>query len=87
MLGADGSTSHGHVAGFGTGADGSGLYMSNAVRRFAGSTIGGGVENGVIGSSIVRLPKSIAMFASRACRVRIKNEISFRIICVLDSIH
>ena len=63
MLGADGTTSDGHVAGFGTGADGSGIYTSHAVRRFAG------VDNTVIGSSIVRLPKAIAMFASRACRV------------------
>ena len=63
MLGADGSASEGHVAGFGTGADGSGMYTSHAVRRFAG------IDNTVVGSSIVRLPKAIAMFASRACRV------------------
>ena len=69
MLGADGTTSDGHIAGFGTGADGSGLYTSNAVRRFAGGVLGSGLENRVIGSSIVRLPKAIAMFASRACRV------------------
>jgi hypothetical protein len=68
MLGADGSSS-GHVAGTGTGVDGTGLYKSNAVRRFAGAASGGRDTNGAIGSSIVRLPKAIAMFASRACRV------------------
>lgn len=68
MLGADGA-SDGTVAGFGTGADGRGVYTSNAVRRFAGSALGGEADNQVIGSSIIRLPKAIAMFASRACRV------------------
>jgi len=59
ILGADGGTSsEGYVAGSGTGADGSGVMGNNAVRRYAGS--GGG--------AIIRLPKSIAMFASRACR-------------------
>lgn len=69
MLGAEGTAcSGGHVAGFGTGADGSGLGSSNAVKRFAGIT-GSRSTNNVIGSSVVRLPKAIAMFASRACRV------------------
>lgn len=68
ILGADGSAD-GHIAGYGTGADGSGLHTSNAVRRFAGSALGSKTDSGVIGSSIIRLPKAIAMFASRACRV------------------
>ena len=62
ILGADGaSSSLGFVAGSGTGADGSGLYGNNAVRRYAGG-------NNMEGPSIVRLPKAVAMFASRACR-------------------
>ncbi|KAL7471203.1 hypothetical protein ACHAXS_011467 [Conticribra weissflogii] len=73
MLGADGSTSSdGFNAGFGSGADGSGLYGNNAVRRYAeASGLSQSVERhskGVTGSNIVRLPKAIAMFASRACR-------------------
>lgn len=68
MLGADG-TADGHIAGFGTGAEGNGMHTSNAVRRFAGSALANGIDNSVIGSSIIRLPKAIAMFASRACRV------------------
>ena len=60
VLGADGaSSSGGYVAGSGTGADGSGQSGNNAVRRYAG---------GANATSIVRLPKAIAMFASRACR-------------------
>jgi len=63
ILGADGaSSSLGLVAGSGTGADGSGLYGNNAVRRYAGG------NNNMEGPSIVRLPKAVAMFASRACR-------------------
>ena len=63
MLGADGSSSaEGYIAGFGSGADGSGMVGNNAVRRFAGLA---GSHNG---SSVMRLPKAIAMFASRACR-------------------
>ncbi len=58
MLGADGaSSSSGFIAGSGTGADGSGSMGNNAVRRHAGA-----------GGAIVRLPKAVAMFASRACR-------------------
>lgn len=57
ILGADGASSNG-VSGSGTGADGNGLMGNNAVRRHAG--VGHG--------EIVRLPKAIAMFASRACR-------------------
>jgi DNA mismatch repair protein PMS2 len=63
MLGADGTSSaEGYIAGFGSGADGSGMVGNNAVRRFAGLA---GSHNG---SSVMRLPKAIAMFASRACR-------------------
>lgn len=68
MLGVDGS-SDGAVAGFGTGADGKGLHTSNAVRRFTSIALGNQLNNEVVGSSVVRLPKAIAMFASRACRV------------------
>jgi len=58
ILGADGAcSSNGFIAGSGTGADGGGSMVNNAVRRYAGT---GGVT--------IRLPKSIAMFASRACR-------------------
>jgi DNA mismatch repair protein PMS2 len=59
----------------GTGVDGSGMYGNNAVRRYAAGP-------GIMGSQcsrgstadkkmIVRLPKTIAMFASRACRTSI----------------
>ena len=65
ILGADGaSSSLGFVAGSGTGADGSGLYGNNAVRRHGMTSSTSSID----GPSIVRLPKAIAMFASRACR-------------------
>lgn len=65
MLGADGTSSaEGYIAGF-EGADGSRIAGVNAVRRYAGSDTR---SDGIVGSSIVRLPKAIAMFASRACR-------------------
>jgi len=58
ILGADGdSSSSGYIAGSGTGADGGGSMGNNAVRRYAGT-----------GRTIIRLPKAVAMFASRACR-------------------
>ena len=60
ILGADGGSSNA-ISGSGTGADGNGSMGNNAVRRHAGGGIG---TNG----EIIRLPKSIAMFASRACR-------------------
>jgi DNA mismatch repair protein PMS2 len=76
MLGADGtSSSEGYHAGFGTGAEGGRIAGVNAVRRYAGLSggvsysQGSGKSDGIVGSSIVRLPKAIAMFASRACRV------------------
>lgn len=80
MLGADGtSSSEGYIAGFGgTDANGGRIAGVNAVRRYAGIAGGGGggpssksdvKSDGIIGSSIVRLPKAVAMFASRACRV------------------
>jgi DNA mismatch repair protein PMS2 len=65
MLGADGtSSSEGYIAGFDTGVEGGRIAGVNAVRRYAGSS----QSDGIVGSSIVRLPKAIAMFASRACR-------------------
>jgi DNA mismatch repair protein PMS2 len=48
----------------GTGTDGSGIYGNNAVRRYAT-----GNRNGETADKIIaRLPKTIAMLASRACR-------------------
>jgi len=64
MLGADGtSSSEGYLSGFG--ADGSRVAGVNAVRRYAGMDT---FHDNVVGQSITRLPKAIAMFASRACR-------------------
>ena len=58
LLGADGAIStSGYIAGSGSGADGAGKAGNNAVRRHAG-----------IGTETIRLPKAVAMFASRACR-------------------
>jgi DNA mismatch repair protein PMS2 len=52
----------------GTGTDGSGKYGNNAVRRLAGSTLRN--LDGEDGASriLARLPKAVAMCASRACR-------------------
>jgi hypothetical protein len=66
-------------AGTGTGVDGSGKYGNNAVRRHAGGMVmsksskaGKTTNNSGSGCSgdniLARLPKAIAMFASRACR-------------------
>ena len=64
LLGADGmNTSDGYSNGFG--GDGSRIAGVNAVRRFAGME---SFSENVVGQSITRLPKAIAMFASRACR-------------------
>jgi len=72
MLGAEGGRSVSYGAGTGTGADGSGMYGNNAVRRYAGDlsalTQGEGGDGGGQGAAIARLPKAVAMFASRACR-------------------
>jgi len=58
LLGAEtASTSPGFVAGSGTGANGDGSMGNNAVRRYA-----------AVDGEVVRLPKAVAMFASRACR-------------------
>uniref|UniRef100_A0A6V0BI65 MutL C-terminal dimerisation domain-containing protein n=1 Tax=Pseudo-nitzschia australis TaxID=44445 RepID=A0A6V0BI65_9STRA len=51
----------------GTGTDGTGMYGNNAVRRYAGSSTN--MENA--DRLLARLPKAIAMFASRACRTSI----------------
>lgn len=56
----------GHEIRGGTGTDGSGLYGNNAVRRYARST--SHVRGDGSGKILARLPKAIAMFASRACR-------------------
>jgi DNA mismatch repair protein PMS2 len=56
LLGAD-TASTGFIAGSGTGANGDGSMGNNAVRRYA-----------AVGGEVVRLPKTVAMFASRACR-------------------
>jgi DNA mismatch repair ATPase MutL len=50
----------------GTGTDGSGMYGNNAVRRYASSS-----QQGQVDTIMARLPKTIAMFASRACRTSI----------------
>jgi hypothetical protein len=66
-------------AGGGTGTDGSGMYGNNAVRRYAltglrGTAASTTTTSGSSGNTdtadrvIARLPKAIAMFASRACR-------------------
>jgi DNA mismatch repair ATPase MutL len=47
----------------GTGTDGTGMYGNNAVRRYASSS-----QHGQVDTIMARLPKTIAMFASRACR-------------------
>lgn len=58
LLGADtASSTSGFIAGSGTGANGGGIMGNNAVRRYA-----------TVGGETVRLPKAVAMFASRACR-------------------
>ncbi|GMH87723.1 hypothetical protein TL16_g10946 [Triparma laevis f. inornata] len=67
LLGAHGASSVvGLTAGTGTGADGSGMFGNNAVRRHAGGTSLTQTQGGA--QAIVRLPKAVAMFASRACR-------------------
>lgn len=53
-------------AGSGTGTDGSGMHGNNAVRRYAGS--GMALSQNETEKILVRLPKAVAMFASRACR-------------------
>ncbi len=49
----------------GTGTDGSGSYGNNAVRRYASTASS---QYDAAEKIIARLPKAIAMFASRACR-------------------
>jgi len=62
ILGADDTgTAHDLSAGSGTGTDGSGMYGNNAVRRYV-------KRSDDADRVIARLPKAIAMFASRACR-------------------
>jgi DNA mismatch repair protein PMS2 len=64
ILGVDDSlSSYDAPSGCGTGADGSGMYGNNAVRRYTRSD-----SNNSTSRIIARLPKAIAMFASRACR-------------------
>lgn len=63
ILGSDEDTSDVAVSG-GTGTNGTGLYGNNAVRRYAKGI--GNVETAA--NVMARLPKTIAMFASRACR-------------------
>jgi DNA mismatch repair protein PMS2 len=60
------STEEGYSHQGGTGADGSGMYGNNAVRRHAG--ISQHSQGDTANKVIARLPKAIAMFASRACR-------------------
>lgn len=51
----------------GTGVDGQGMYGNNAVRRYTSSTQTQ-TSSDDADKIIARLPKTIAMFASRACR-------------------
>jgi DNA mismatch repair ATPase MutL len=51
----------------GTGTDGSGKYGNNAVRRYASTS----TQSDSADRILARLPKAIAMFASRACRTSI----------------
>ena len=62
----------------GTGTDGSGQYGNNAVRRYASNVSATQTQNEMDTNDtkqqpllLTRLPKSIAMFASRACRTSI----------------
>ena len=48
----------------GTGTDGSGMHGNNAVRRYASQS----TQPDKLTRLVTRLPKAIAMFASRACR-------------------
>lgn len=63
ILGSD-EDSSAVVESGGTGTDGSGTYGNNAVRRYASGNRSGETADRII----ARLPKTIAMFASRACR-------------------
>lgn len=65
ILGGDGDCDDAAESG-GTGTDGSGMYGNNAVRRYASGSHG--IRSTNADRIIARLPKSIAMFASRACR-------------------
>ena len=94
MLGAAGtSSSGGYTAGFGAGLpEGDRIAGVNAVRRYArlsgGSSKGGAKSDGIVGSSIVRLPKAIAMFASRACRVSMRLFIDpINFLSIIVSLH
>ena len=49
----------------GTGTDGAGMYGNNAVRRYASTS---SQQADTAERLVTRLPKAIAMFASRACR-------------------
>jgi DNA mismatch repair ATPase MutL len=67
ILGVDeSSSSHDGTSGGGTGADGGGMYGNNAVRRYTAGSKSSSLDS--MEKVIVRLPKAIAMFASRACR-------------------
>ena len=74
MLGADGDFCSSDIASTsGTGADGSGMQSNHAVKRYAGTSLVSRINkneklNESNGISVVRLPKAIAMFASRSCR-------------------
>jgi len=69
MLGAQGTaSSSGYAASCGTGADGSSSSgNSNAVSRFASTEVTF-MHKDESNQVLVRLPKAVAMFASRACR-------------------
>jgi hypothetical protein len=68
-MGGNTTSSTDLAAGGGTGTNGNGMYGNNAVRRYAGGVGSISAANGTPGDkALARLPKTIAMFASRACR-------------------
>ena len=73
MLGAEGSSSsNGYLASGGTGVDGKGVFGNNAVRRYAGTEVSQNTSsNKGVNDTLIRLPKAVAMFASRACRASV----------------
>lgn len=70
LLGSNDDTEYDHnsnnsfIETGGTGVDGTGMYGNNAVRRHAR------IVDSTMDRLITRLPKAVAMFASRSCRNR-----------------
>jgi DNA mismatch repair protein PMS2 len=64
ILGSSTDTEYSSSFGGGTGVDGSGMFSNNAIKRHAARVLSDDNSDKII----ARLPKAIAMFASRACR-------------------